>query len=774
LFSIGIQVKQLQLIFILLLAGTFGFLANDLYERQNDNSSYLSFKLNDSSTDLVVPDFDRFINKLKNNPSFHIQQLNPTLESGIESLRSNLQNRMNWILGETCFISYNETSFVIAFENPDLNFDDIINVLKVELGVQASFSEEKIEINGKSFYTMKHGVYTVFSDQAISFVKDKTSQQMTDYQIGNADYVILKDSLNTEKHIFANQSDFKVNTTFSYKIKGKPVNHFAFITNLPTTFDEIFFYGSQRFQEDKNMFFDSTGSVLFEWVDDGIAIVKKDSFELMIGRQNEVRDLKLILEEQTLKVKGDSGQINYINLKNFEIMPFQGEENWQAAVNGISEELKFYTEYENFNVLSNSIGAMRWYLSEIQLGNLIADDKKFKKQYQFSAPQTSHQIKIKRNIANKNYISFETNTWRNRTNKTNTYTSFNLNQNNNNQRANQGDFLVSFAPESIDLYQDKGTDLILLSSENNVGLYTSSGEIKWELDLPSNLVKKPKLVDLENDGIHEITLFLENHFLIVKNDGNFHVNKKLSVPAQGGTCLNYDQKYNYRFFLIQGGTVACVDEKGELVTGWSFQGSVAQLKDEINYVQASGKDYITFKDVNNKQYVVNRRGEFRFVKTPDLDLPNESQFIVGKDEGTLRKLGYKNQYIYNAYLRDGNKDSVKLDQRVNSVSARWENISGTPLLIIEEPNRIITFNVFGYVENEILKPEGANELLGIHAFNDFNYVFFNNTQNSVYLLNKEGKTIHTITKDASKVYGINSANFCSFDGKSIKNYTLNF
>ncbi|MBK6525561.1 MAG: hypothetical protein IPG07_08405 [Crocinitomicaceae bacterium] len=81
---------------------------------------------------------------------------------------------------------------------------------------------------------------------------------------------------------------------------------------------------------------------------------------------------------------------------------------------------------------------------------------------------------------------------------------------------------------------------------------------------------------------------------------------------------------------------------------------------------------ISFKDNNNKQYVINRRGESRLTKEVAVKLPNESPFVVGNyDESSLRKLGYKNNFIYNYYLLDGQKDSVKLDRAVNALLAYW-------------------------------------------------------------------------------------------------------
>src|SRR5690606_4308778 len=119
-----------------------------------------------------------------------------------------------------------------------------------------------------------------------------------------------------------------------------------------------------------------------------------------------------------------------------------------------------------------------------------------------------------------------------------------------------------------------------------------------------------------------------------------------------------------------------------------------------------------------------------FSKAITPKLKNESNFITGKNEADLHKLGYDNQYIYMHYLKDGTTDSIKLDKRVNGVGERWIMLD-RPLLLVEEPTRVLVFNTFGYVEEEILKPQGATTFIGIETNQDVKFVFFNNSNNSL-------------------------------------------
>src|SRR5690606_12325389 len=139
-------------------------------------------------------------------------------------------------------------------------------------------------------------------------------------------------------------------------------------------------------------------------------------------------------------------------------------------------------------------------------------------------------------------------------------------------------------------------------------------------------------------------------------------------------------------------------------------------------------------------------------------LRNESNFITGKNESDLHKLGYENQYIFMHYLKDGTTDSIKLDKRVNGIGERWIMLD-RPLLLVEEPTRILLFNTFGYVEEEILKPQGATAFIGLESTPEIRFVFYNNSNNSLYLLDGDGKIILSTLSTNSVVYGINASHY---------------
>lgn len=760
--------KFVRLILVLVLAGVFAFLAYDLYEQQKNKYSFLSFELNEDSNSIIVPNIDRLLDKINGANQIEGLSVNNALKNGCELLLAHKQYNFNIEFGSTCYLSFNSADFSIAFSNPDLDFEQIVIVLNEVLNVDASFTNNALQINNQSYNAERFGKYTVISTLPI-----QPEFTTNTYLATNADFFALKDSVQIDRYILANNKQFKVWNENAAIVRGNPIEHAAFVKKIPASFEVANLYGSKRFLEDKNSFFGESGEEAYSWVSEGIMIFKKGDFEIMLAMQNDQRDLRLILEEQTLNAQGDTVQINFVNVKNFEIMPFETVFKWTESIPALNSELRLYTEFENFNVLANSMEAMQWYLSEIQIGNLLEENSSILDHYVMSSPLCSHYIEL---INEGDAIQVETGTWTEKTKCTKTFTNASLLASVPQNITEAIDFPINFTPLHIQPYVQKGVKKLLISNNNKVANYTAEGTLEWERALQSEILFAPEFIDLQNDGEFEIAIFTKQEFMVITGAGKniAGLTKKVGGEIVGGLCVNYDQKYDYRFFVVEGNRVICFNEKGETVTGWKFANANqnAPLTGEAAYTQIAGVDFLTFKAVNDELFVLNRRGEPKFGEAVQSKLPNESNFVTGKNEGVLHKLGYENQYIYNRYLKDGYTDSVKLDKRVNAVGASWVMLD-EPTLLIEEPNRIVLFNAFGYLTQEILKPQDAQQFLGIERTPEIHYVFFNNSNNSLYLLNREGKIVLSNLVNSKAVYGIDSFTFYTFNGQNIKAHKLN-
>lgn len=237
--------------------------------------------------------------------------------------------------------------------------------------------------------------------------------------------------------------------------------------------------------------------------------------------------------------------------------------------------------------------------------------------------------------------------------------------------------------------------------------------------------------------------------------------------------MNYDNEYDFRFLVNVDNAIYSYNEAGKKLDGWMFQGMTGNLKDDITYYVAKGKDIISFSDVNNKQFVLSRRGDYRRPGDVYINTKNTSPFILGDlESSSLRKLGYSKSYIYNYYLLDGSKDSVKLDEEVNPIDVFWEYNHGQPHLIIEENSRVVAFNEFGYQQTEVLKPKSGVGFVGRMGIRDNRYVFADISQNNLYLLNNKGKLISPLPIKGTAIYAYKEGVLYTFVGTEMIIYKI--
>lgn len=758
-----------RLTLIVVLTILFSVAAFYLYSKQKEKYTFSSFRIEKEFAGVMIPNIDRLCDKINQTDELGLTDLPDDLSSGIQFLIDKKNFLFSEEISQDCFISYNATDFSIAFETSEMDAFTVSELLKAKFEIESTPTESSLQLIGKNYLIETYNQFLVISTSAISPVKKKIEEQY-----GNADFILFSNQHpQGSRHIIVNDYHHQVWEDSISGPLGQPQYHASFLNYVPASFEEIYFYGSSRMETDNSFLFNQPSENSFAWVDGGITIVKNDSFSIMIAPQNLEQDLRLILEEQTLINKSDTVQIPYFNIGPFEIMPFKTSFNWASSIPEITNEFRYFTSLENFNIVANSIPAMRWYLGELQLGNLFFKNSQVKSVYENAIPQRSHCVSIKRNDEGEFILNSKI--WRSSTICVNTSTQINANAGVSESVQLISDFDVEIIPTSVQTINKLDSVFVLVSNQNQVVVYDTTGNKKWGLNLSTALTGVPQIIDLENDGTNEIVFFQSDQIDIVSANGKSVPGfpKKLNGISKGGLAVNYDEGFNYRFLVSIGNQVKSFDESGQLVPGWLFIGMTAELNGPIFYYSAQGKDLIAFKDMNNKQYILSRKGESRLNKEITVRLPNETSFPVGNYEASsLRKMGYKNNYIYNYYTMDGLKDSVKLDKDVMATNVSWIFNDNHPLLVIEETERIVIFDEFGYEKGAVLKPDVGSAFVGAIVKQDFNYVFVDNSQNTLYLLNGYGKMVFPVPVKGSSVFLLNQDLLYTFVGTKIKIYKI--
>lgn len=740
----------------------FGYLALTIFNIQASKLSLLSFKIDEQAQTVVVSDVDRLVGKIDNSSEVKIEGYPELLKSGFDFVLEKDSIDFNEVVSQELSISFNQSDFAITYED-GISLTALASFISNELNVESSLSGDQLIIGEHKFFAREFGDFKCISSKIVT-----PSEAIDSIEYGSADYIVFNDlSPNGVRHMVSKDYHFTLAEQSSTALKGKVINSEEYFKVAPGKFDVMEFYGSSRFEEDAEILLGKGAAEVMNWVQDGFLMVQFGDHEMIIGREKAEVSLSLILEEQTLDSETDSLGINEFNIGNYKIQSYKSATDWSTVIPSLNTNLSYYTELNDFVILSNSIPAMRWYLGEFQLGNLFEQNLSDYRLYEDCLPNSSHFIQM---IKNEEAVSCESHIYQKNGLKLITGVETNELDIQSENVELLADFSIQITPTDILVDEDK----ILVSNASALNVYSHEGELLWSKNSEAGLISKPQIVDFENDGVNEYVLFQKNKLDVVsamgKSLSGFPVS--LSGNCKAGLAVNYDNMFNHRLIINEGNAIKVYNESGKIVEGWMFEGMSAPIKSKIYHVLTSGKDIIAFKDENKQQYILNRRGESRLTAQVSFQLPNETDFVVGGMESSLRKMGYSNGYIYNYYVLDGQKDSVKIDKYVQPIDVSWEYNNGSPLLIVEESERLLIVDQHGYIKSEVLKPQQTNKFVGLVGSKDYGFVFSDNSQNSIYLLNNFGKMMLPNAVQGSSVCSISGDVLYTYSGINIKAYQI--
>ena len=749
---------------VLLLAVVFAFCFLKIQKIQEQRIGFLSFQLNDTAETVIIPDVDQILRKIE-HPSVVFQKpLHNQISEAAKVLIEKEGFSFNKNVCRALMISYQEDEFNLVLKDAP-SFLNLVEMLKVNFDIAARFEGEVFELGEFKMKVEDFGHYKLFSTSEFEI-----REGLDSIKVNSADYIRFNAQYpNGQRNILGHSSHFMISTA-EKKLKGSPIFIEDLVSIVPSSFNSIEILGSNRFQEDAANLIENEQTDWLKWVDKSMMLVKKDSFTLLFARESIDKNLELLIDEART-MEDSVGLIDEFSIGKFSVKKVYGELNDDLNWGETQMKLNYFSAYNDYNVLSNSIAAMRWFLTEVQLGNLVGSNPEQMKEILSIIPSQLNELKL--NATGTAYEGYSLSCV---DRGIGVLAAFNgAVQSQTVDTLNSADEIVlKFQPNHLEIVEDD-IPYLLAYNEQEIGAFHLLGEQLWSLNLSAPLAQEVQLVDFDNDGAHEIVLFQENQLDVVNASGQslngfpVHLNGKLDR----GLAVNYDNKFVYRIFVSVGQQIRLFDEEGKLVEGWKFQGMNAPINSAIYHVLTEGKDIIAFKDASNEQFILNRRGESRLNTAANFQLTNETDFVVGGMESSLHKMGYENQYIKNYYIIDGTIDSVKIDRPIAPIKIHWTYNMGNPLLIAEEADRLVIIDQFGYFKSEVLKPQKYTDFVALLGDQDFGFVFADNSQNTIYLLNNFGKMMLSKSVSGSSVSVTHQGQLYTFSGTSVKAYKIN-
>ena len=712
-----------------------------IYQKQSFQIHHQSFNSFKGGATIYVPGFNQRFNAthlLETLPQFNLPGQLYEIVNPISGLNNSDLTSMQ--------IAFDSLHYSVSFEGLSRqSFEEVFNSI-------APKNDGTITIHNQSVNFLEKHNFIVISDMPIAINQDLKSHQYK----GNADFFYV---VNAQENAYKIKDDYLFYSDLkSTKLKGRPISPFDILSNCPLESESIKLFGSSRFVDDIQTLFSSTDPSFFNWVEDAIVFLEKDSFEVIVGNQNEYANLKHQLEESTLQQSADSLLPDKIYLNNFEIMPFKYNKDWKEIFPFLNNDLKYFSAHDNYVFLANSLPAMYWLLRELQLGNTYEKDKLSKK--------ITSELNALRIQAYENNVSFDIEA------RIKSGMSIHLMSNERNAandslfQTSSSDFPFIKSANSIELINIDGREAILILGDQYVELYEFSGQLLWEKSF-QNQIKGYKIELISK--AHKIALIEGSQLHVINMNGE----ELAGFPYQSEELIHQLSivKYNsenIRLLINSGGTIINIDTNGQEVEGWNKPANIGSLDSPIHYNAVHDFDFIFCTSSFDSLIVLNRRGERRFNKTHQNKLKNQSNFVSGKaDIGSSRLLGYDHNHIYTQYLQTGLLDSIKLNRQVMPETVNWVRFKNKNLLCIELFDKLMLYNEFGILELEIIKPINNSKLIGIESIQNGAFIFFNLQTNKVYLLDEYGNLKRRTSLSATSIMSYNTNYFVTLINKKV-------
>lgn len=203
------------------------------------------------------------------------------------------------------------------------------------------------------------------------------------------------------------------------------------------------------------------------------------------------------------------------------------------------------------------------------------------------------------------------------------------------------------SPQFVINHQTKKGELIVQDADNILYLISTNGNILWKKQLESPIQGKIHQVDLYKNDKLQLAFTTANKFIVLDRNGKSVEPFSFSF-SEGNlnqlAVFDYNNKKDYRFVVTQNEKVFMYNNKGKIVTGFTYTSAQKNILDAPQHFRIKKKDYLVFKLADNTLKILNRVGKERIKikeKIPFSDNPVrlfEGKITLTSTNGMLYKV----------------------------------------------------------------------------------------------------------------------------------------
>ena len=161
-------------------------------------------------------------------------------------------------------------------------------------------------------------------------------------------------------------------------------------------------------------------------------------------------------------------------------------------------------------------------------------------------------------------------------------------------------------------------DIAVQDDQNQLYLYSDSGERYWKKELPGPIQGRIHQVDLFKNGRLQMVFTTPGTLTVLDRNGREVAPFPKSFP--GGNLgplavFDYDNNRNYRLVFSQGNKVFMFDGQGRDVAGFKYRNAESPVLGTPDHIRIGSRDYLVFRLDNGTLKILNRVGDTR-VRVP--------------------------------------------------------------------------------------------------------------------------------------------------------------
>ncbi|MDX1348694.1 MAG: hypothetical protein R3279_00530 [Putridiphycobacter sp.] len=686
-----------------------------LYSKQFFPISHQAF-VQEKGISIYIPDVDNFLKK----------------DNSIALLETYGQGEWTWFFDLSKAYHFENVSVQLSGYEAQQTLSiegDVDLFFEAELKSSYDETNHTMTLRDVKYFFWKKGRFLVLS-------KDPVQVNPVKYQVaenlGNADFFVKGTDGIVEAIKLTKNVKYSAYVATEALLRGKPVSALEMLSVCPSKADVVKFYGSTRYNDDAATLQYIDTSDYNSWVTNSVLYIKKDSFELLAGVQNDGQLLKNLLLEATAENSSDTIVRNSIYFNNTEIIPFDAHWNWQLLCADMQSDLHYFAAYNDYVFLANSLQAMYWLLKNIQLGKTFDAFELSKK-----IPSLTNNLVIERT---ENDLAISTRAW------ISPYKSINMAAlsgqiDKSISDVMVGEFDYGTTNKMMLCVKEDTSEMIVLVSDEFVEGKSFDGRTIWRFEAQQPVSLNPIVIKQKNKKPTLLATVVGQQLKVTDLAGQF--------IKQSSISLQTEIKY---FDIIQSENDTMIVLQSEnQITSYNLRGQsmplMLQFISPIRTVKTqliANKPMLTVITANDSVFVYDvmqneqlgaskitpNKGKVLQTVVSDQLLPSQLKLIV-----------YNQNMLAITDLKTGLIDSLKLNTKMKADKAHWIDFKGKPFLVLENFDRITVFNTLGLSELEIAKPESNAQFLPNAFPKKGIFAFVNAEANKCYFTDEYGNLL---------------------------------